>query len=141
MFSNLTTHPSSSLIGRTSWLTPAGFAFTIWGLIYLFLAVFTVYQCLPFTLQDPRINHDVSYFLAGNLVLNVVWIFAWNAEWLVVSAIVLASMSAVLYPAYKRVTKRNWQDRQVRVWDILCVEIPISLYLGWIIAGTPHPPF
>ncbi len=37
-------------------VTPAGFAFIIWGIIYLFLAGFVVYQALPAQARNPRLR-------------------------------------------------------------------------------------
>ncbi|MFO7533615.1 MAG: hypothetical protein R6W93_14240, partial [Candidatus Limnocylindrales bacterium] len=37
-------------------VTPAGYVFSIWSLIYLLLAAFTLYQALPSKRQQPELR-------------------------------------------------------------------------------------
>lgn len=68
-------------------ITPAGYAFSIWGVIYSLLAVFMVYQALPeewvTDRHDTFIFEELSYHFAVNMLLNGLWlcIFMTNTTW------------------------------------------------------------
>ena len=60
-------------------LQPAGYAFAIWGIIYLLMMVFTVYQALPASWvpgrNDQLIYGDLGYVFFINMLLNSLWLF------------------------------------------------------------------
>ncbi len=58
---------------------PAGYVFSIWGLIYLGLAAFAVYSITKMGLADPRVDAIAGWAVASNL-FNFVWIFLWHYE-------------------------------------------------------------
>src|SRR5260221_313749 len=58
-------------------VTPADYAFTIWGVIYLGLIAFSIYQALP--AQIDRFRPIRSIYIVS-CVLNCVWIYFWHAE-------------------------------------------------------------
>ena len=58
-------------------LTPSGYAFSIWGLIYLLLAGFVVYQFLPSSWKRDSITR-LGYWFLASCVFNVAWIFAFK---------------------------------------------------------------
>ena len=47
--------------------TPAGYVFAIWGLIYLALTAFAVYQILPSQKENSRIERIGIWFILANL--------------------------------------------------------------------------
>src|ERR1044072_740542 len=57
--------------------TPAGYAFAIWGLIYLGLTAFGIYQILPANAARFRPVRSI-YILS--CVLNCAWIYGWDYE-------------------------------------------------------------
>ncbi|KAL3896042.1 MAG: hypothetical protein SGCHY_004332 [Lobulomycetales sp.] len=103
---------------HVSWLTPDYFAFRIWTVIYILLAALLVLQCLPSSRDKP----------------NLVWIFVFSAEWISFSTIVLAAMVFSLYPAYRSIARINASSPNWR--DFMLIEVPVALYLGWIIPST-----
>ena len=48
---------------------PAGYVFAIWGVIYLALSAFTVYQALPSQRANPLLRR-VGYLFAATCVVN-----------------------------------------------------------------------
>ncbi|CAG0889337.1 unnamed protein product [Darwinula stevensoni] len=81
-----------------TWLTPAGWTFTIWGVIYVWLGLILVYVLsLLWRKNGPVRMFETSpiadplplLFLCLNLILNFTWLFLWSQEWLLTSAIVL----------------------------------------------------
>ncbi|XP_030840734.1 uncharacterized protein LOC582363 [Strongylocentrotus purpuratus] len=98
-------------------ITPAGYAFSIWSLIYLWMAVWILYIIMtlfrtnargPVYLNPPvtSLPFLLSVFL-GNC-LNILWLFVWDREMLTVSAIVLVSSTLVLYVALMIILTRVW---------------------------------
>lgn len=66
---------------RPTLITPAGYAFSIWGLIYAFLAAFLIYQLFPSTFKtDSYINRAVNVFFVVNALGNIGWILSWQFQ-------------------------------------------------------------
>lgn len=89
-------------------ITPAGYAFSIWSLIYLWMAAWILYFLInlcrtnirgPVYLNPPAASLPflLTVFLAN--ALNNTWLFVWDRECLTGAAIVLVSSSLVLYLA------------------------------------------
>ena len=110
-------------------LTPAGFTFSVWGVIYGALAAFTVYQALPRRRERrnaPWLEPLRRLFIVTS-VLNVAWLLAWHALLIEISLLVMLALLATLIAMYVR-TARVPPGAAER-W---CVRIPVSLYLAWI---------
>src|SRR5512136_1912812 len=56
---------------------PAGYVFAIWGIIYIGLIAFAVYQALPKQQANPRLQRIVWLFIIG-CIGNSAWIFLWH---------------------------------------------------------------
>jgi hypothetical protein len=52
------------------YFVPAGYVFSIWGLIYLGLLAFAVFQALPAQRDNPRLRR-VGYLFAASCVANI----------------------------------------------------------------------
>lgn len=111
---------------------PAGYIFSIWGLIYLGLLLYTIYQALPAQSDNPILNKIAPfYWLTG--VANTAWIFLWHYEvfTLTLPAMLLILIGLILiYVNLKKATEFN---RGGRLWF---VTVPFSIYLGWISVAT-----
>ena len=59
------------------YFVPAGYVFSIWGLIYLALSAFAVYQALPAQRENPHLRR-IGYLFALSCVANSAWIFLWH---------------------------------------------------------------
>lgn len=113
--------------------TPAGYVFSIWGLIYLALIGFTVFQALSGQQAHPRIERIAGWFGLANL-LNTGWIFAWHWEILWLSVILMLGLLACLLVIYNRL-EIGLHDR-INPLEQALVDFPFSLYLGWISVAT-----
>lgn len=112
-------------------ITPANYAFAIWGVIYLGLIGFGVYQFLPPPKQHPRL-HTISYLLVLSCVAQSIWVYLFLARWFVGSVVAMAVILLGLIGAYQRLGVArlpSWQDRWL-------LRIPFSIYLGWISVAT-----
>jgi benzodiazapine receptor len=114
------------------YFVPAGYVFSIWGLIYLALIAFTVYQALPAQRDNPLLKR-IGYLYALSCLANSAWIFLWHYEefaWtLVVMVVLLLSLIAI----YLRVGIGRRRVSNVDKWF---VQVPFSIYLGWITVAT-----
>ncbi len=110
-------------------ITPAGYVFAIWGLIYLTLAGFVVFQLLSESNQRlTRIRH---LFIASSL-LNAAWLFAWHWERLALSLVIMLALLVVLVATYLAVRQQEWESPAAR-WFL---KLPFSIYLAWISVAT-----
>ena len=111
---------------------PAGYVFSIWSLIYLALAVFTIDQARPSRAADPTLRR-LGYLPALTGVLNTTWLLLFQFEVFVLTVPVMLGLLASLI-AINAVT---FADRARLVgaarWT---VRLPFSMYLGWITVAT-----
>ncbi|HEX7433051.1 MAG TPA: hypothetical protein VF326_05295, partial [Anaerolineaceae bacterium] len=59
------------------YFVPAGYVFAIWGLIYLGLIAFAIFQALPSQRENPRLRATGWWISLGGLA-NSAWIFLWQ---------------------------------------------------------------
>jgi len=109
-------------------LTPAGYVFSIWGVIYLLLGVFVVFQALP-NQQGQAFQKKIGWLFALSSLLNIVWLFLWQYEYLVFSVVLMFLLLATLILIYLRL---DIGRSDVRMREKLAVHLPFSVYLGWI---------
>ena len=68
-------------------IQPAGFAFSIWGVIYFLILIFVTYQALPSQWCQSRNDHlifnEIGYWFAGNMLMSAFWllIFQQDQKW------------------------------------------------------------
>jgi hypothetical protein len=121
--------------------TPAGYAFSIWGLIFLGLLVHAGYQLwLAFwsggDVEDEALGrHRRTFFerLGPWLILtnlaNALWLVLWLSEQTAASVVTLAAMFVFLTVAMWRLDMETW-DAPLEV--ITLVWWPIVIYAGWV---------
>jgi hypothetical protein len=107
---------------------PAGYVFSIWGVIYLLLLAFTVYQASP-ARRGEGFLRKIGYFFALSCALNITWIFLWHYEYVIPSLLPMFALLLSLILIYTRLdVGRGSPARGERLW----VHLPFSVYLGWI---------
>ena len=113
--------------------TPAGYVFGIWGLIYLGLVGFTIFQALPGQQRNVRVAATGWWVALSNLA-NGIWVIFWHYEQFVLTIVVMLVLLVSLLVIYQRVTANAPVpgDTATR-W---LVQAPFSLYLGWISVAT-----
>ena len=81
-------------------MTPAGWAFSIWGVIYTWQALWVIYAwsfiCRPNTPRTIYVGVYFGYVLI--CILNCTWIFVWGNEGITASAVILFLFNIVFYP-------------------------------------------
>lgn len=107
---------------------PAGYVFIVWGVIYLGLIAFAIYQALP-AQRDSETLRRISppYWLAS--AANSIWIFLWHYEYFTWTVLVMTALLLSLIVLYRRL--RASQDQGNANFRRF-VQLPFSIYLGWI---------
>jgi hypothetical protein len=113
-------------------VTPAGYVFAIWGVIYALLLAFVVFQALPSQGGRPFLQ-NVGFFFVLSSVLNVSWLFLWHYDQIVLSVVLMFALLATLTAIYLRLnigkSTVSWKEKA-------CVHLPFSVYLGWITVAS-----
>lgn len=108
-------------------LTPAGFAFTIWSVIYLGLAAFSVYQLLPSKMVQFR---PVRTIYVLSCLLNCLWLWFWHQYMVIACALVIVALWGSLLVL-------NWHFRTADTFvDALLTKGVFGLYFGWVTAAV-----
>ncbi len=112
--------------------TPAGYVFSIWGIIYLGLIAFGIYQALPAQRDNQRLLRIGPWFAIGNL-FNAAWIVLWHYGFYTLTVVAMLGLLAALLIIFQRlaISKKPGNNREL--W---LVNIPFSIYLGWISVAT-----
>lgn len=115
-------------------ITPAAYAFSIWGLIYLLLIAFVGYQWFSYyKRKDPySVQRAGLWFTMANIA-NGCWVIAWVNEALGLSVIIMLLLLFSLVCLVKSLELEIW-DAPLRI--IAFVWWPICIYTGWIILAT-----
>jgi hypothetical protein len=121
---NVTTAQVSDKFFTT--LTPAGFTFGIWGLIYGGLVVISF---LIITNQYKISDKGLGYFLLSCLA-NCLWIFSWQYFHLLICAILLLVLVFANYKTYEELNKveKSTERTIITSWYLI--------YLGWTIVAS-----
>ncbi|MFD3265178.1 hypothetical protein [Phenylobacterium ferrooxidans] len=108
-------------------LRAAGYAFSIWGLIYLGLAVYALYQ-VSVAPESPTLQ-ALAWPSAVAIAGCGAWILAsaFNAQWLSVAIIVVSAATLIwgLMRARAAAPQPPTRDKLLIVW-------PLSLLAGWL---------
>jgi translocator protein len=113
-------------------ITPAPYVFSIWGLIYLGLIAFVIYQALPQYRETPIVK-AVGILFALNSLFNIAWLFVWHYQLIGWSMIFMLLILLSLILIYLRIGAVTTEKT---IYDRLLVKYPFSLYLGWISAAA-----
>lgn len=112
---------------------PAGYVFIIWGLIYLGLIVFATFQALPSEQNNPAVRATDGWFLL-NCLANALWIVLWHYGYYGLTLVLMLTLLLSLVRIYTglQTTALTPDDG----WTRWAVQLPFSLYLGWISVAT-----
>jgi len=110
-------------------ITPAGYAFLIWTIIYFLLLLYVVYG---FTKpgRESKMNQAVSVFFFVSCLLNIGWLVAWHYEKLASSVFVMLALLFALITIHIRI--KDAMPQFAVPADRWLVRLPFSIYLSWI---------
>lgn len=108
-------------------LTPAGYTFSIWALIYAGMLAFAVYQLLP---ANGIRFRPVRSFYIFTCALNCAWLYVWLQNQVAASFGVIAALTIIVGFICVRVRDAG---SYAEFWF---VKSPFGLYFGWLTAAT-----
>ncbi len=114
------------------YFVPAGYVFAIWGIIYIGWIAFTVYQARPMQKENPRLR-NLGYLFAVSCLFNAAWLFCWHYNQFGLSVIVMLVLLGLLIASYLKLNVGKTPVSNAEKWF---VDIPFSIYLGWISVAT-----
>ena len=115
-----------------SLFTPAGFTFSIWGVIYLGLLAFIVYQALPSQRQNTSIAR-LSVPFKISCISNALWLVAWHYDQLVLALLIMLVILATLVIMYRSLLAEVSRSTPLQQ---LVLHLPFSLYTSWVGVAT-----
>jgi hypothetical protein len=117
---------------------PAGFTFSIWGIIYLLLLSYTIgftYYTLK-QAQSPKafafIERIHIYFLL-TCVFNMSWILAWHYLQIELSVVIMLLFLITLIQLFLKSTTMSGTLTSTQKFIL---QTPFIVYLGWISVAT-----
>ncbi len=111
---------------------PAGYVFSIWGIIYVGLLAYTFYHSLPSQRSNPRLQRT-GWLVAATSLVNGSWIFFWHFGYYVMSLAAMLVLLALLIAFYLRLDVGRTSFKGAERFTV--VFLP-SIYLGWITVAT-----
>lgn len=111
---------------------PAGYTFSIWGIIYLFLAGYSLFQLgllgkVGKEVLPEKVN---KYFLLSSLA-NIAWIFSWHYRLIPLTVLLMLVILISLIKIADLLKKEKFSGKEK-----LLIKTPFSLYFGWITVAT-----
>jgi len=102
---------------------PAGITFSIWGVIYLLLAVYCILQ---FSAHMKPVAENIGWLFALSCIMNSLWIFAWHYEKLPLSLFIMIVLLVSLIQI------------NIAITDLKpgFIKAVFGVYLGWICIAT-----
>ncbi len=97
------------------YFVPAGYVFAIWGLIYIGLLAYAVYQALPAQKDNPRLQATGWWVVLGGLA-NSMWIFLWHYEQFVGTLAAMLVLLATLIAIYLRLGIGETKVSKTETW-------------------------
>lgn len=113
-------------------LTPAGYTFAVWGLIYVASLALAVYQAWP-TQRTRDVHRRSGWWVAAAFAASTVWVPIWVSEALIAAQVVIVVLVACLAVALARLTAAG---PATGVAERLLLRLPVSAYLGWATIAT-----
>ncbi len=115
---------------------PIGLTFSIWGLIYILLGIFIIYQMVVAFKggqQAERLFGKIGILFILSSVLNIAWIFVWHYQMIWASLLVMVLLLLSLILIYLRL---NIGKSDALPSEKFLSHLPFSVYLGWITIAT-----
>jgi hypothetical protein len=114
---------------------PAGITFAIWGLIYLLLAGYTLYQLGLFRRDKSagkiQLLTRTGVYFSISSIANAAWIFSWHYHLIPLSMVLMIIILLCLIAINQTI-----KQAPLSSGDRLFVRLPFSVYFGWITVAT-----
>jgi len=108
-------------------VTPAGYAFTIWSLIYVGMIAFSIYQLLPSKLGSFR---QIRTLYILSCLLNCSWIYFWHRDAIGICLVLIFGLLITLLLMIGILPK------ETSAREALMTRAPLGIYAGWVTAAS-----
>lgn len=114
-----------------NYFTPAGYAFSIWGLIYIGLIAFVFYTWRDFSKkkEEDSIVLKIGWWFVLSCLANSLWVLAWLSDYTALSVLLMA---VLLISLCKIIINTRMELDAHPFKSYLFVYWPFALYSGWI---------
>jgi hypothetical protein len=115
---------------------PAGITFSIWGVIYILLAIFVIYQAIVVfgkNAGQSQFTKKTGFLFLITCIANIGWIFAWHYQMVALSLLLMLVLLLTLIAILLRLNIGNSDAGNKEKY---MVHLPFSVYLGWITIAT-----
>lgn len=115
--------------------TPAGYAFAIWGLIFLMLIGYSLFQIRRafFSKKESLFIEQTGWWFALANVFNAAWVVAFTYQYVGLSVLIMLGILISLLQVIRKTNMERW-DAPIEI--IAFVWWPICIYSGWIAVAT-----
>lgn len=114
------------------YFVPAGYVFAIWGVIYIGWIAFVLYQFRTAQKDSPRLRR-LGYLFALSGIFNALWLVCWHYNAFGWSVLVMLILLSLLIASYLKLDVGRVAVPPAEKWS---VDVPFSIYLGWITVAT-----
>lgn len=114
------------------YFVPAGYVFAIWGVIYIGWIAFVLYQFRTAQKDSPRMRR-LGYLFALSGIFNALWLVCWHYNAFGWSVLVMLILLSLLIASYLKLDVGRGAVPPAEKWS---VDVPFSIYLGWITVAT-----
>ena len=118
----------------SNYFVPAGFTFSIWGIIYFFLGLFivrTLYLYKNDRFNDLSLVSSISFWFLLSCITNALWIYCWHYLQIFYTLVLMLILLYSLMKMYL-ITRQV----QVKGLDYYALSVPFSIYLAWVSVAT-----
>jgi hypothetical protein len=121
-----------------NYFVPAGFTFSIWGLIYLFFIIYSIahtffsFKQKDFPLIKKYLDQITPWYWA-TCVLNIFWILTWHYLQIFTSVVIMISFLLVLIQIF--IYTRTLSN-DIKLQHRFLIVAPFTIYIGWISVAT-----
>ncbi|MEO8821929.1 MAG: hypothetical protein ABI366_00030 [Ginsengibacter sp.] len=114
-----------------NYFTPSGYAFSIWGLIYLGLLAFVIYtgRGLFKKVEDEWPVLEIGWWFVISCIANSCWLIAWLYDYTGLTVIIMIIM---LLSLVKIILNTRMELDDLPLKKIAFVWWPFCIYSGWI---------
>jgi hypothetical protein len=111
-------------------ITPAGYAFSIWGIIYLSLVAYAIYQLLP-SQRYKQVYNYLAWLLIATSILSIAWLISFSYEQMLLSVVIISCMLITAILLFGRAKEVSFRQENT-FW----ITVPFGLYTGWLSVAT-----
>ena len=121
-----------------NYFVPAGFTFSIWGVIYLFFIIYSIahtffsFQQKKFPLITKYLDQITAWYWA-TCILNISWILAWHYLQIFTSVVIMIAFLLALIQIF--IYTRTLSN-DIKLSHRFLIVAPFTVYIGWISVAT-----